>query len=308
MERCTYLLVLTLALGAVGCDTVPTEVPFEAEPSFAVSGGVVASVSGSGHIPQGESDRRTFTFAAQRRADGTVSGQFTLMISQPILGSENPSVTRIEMEVTCVAISGNRAWVGGVVRNASNPDWVGGETGWAVQDNGEGAGSSDLISLMDVPREPGFAKTVCDSRSRIPNILIESGNVSVSDGGPANDVFFPFSTLVFACGDWIQVAGTFHPVSRISVDGSGGFHTKSHINATGVGVGLLTENVYNWNDAINFQESFQPPHATFTSQQSFLLIGRASAPNQRLRMIMHVTVTPDGIANVTADRFRLECS
>lgn len=302
-----YFFPLTVVAALAACDTTPTDVPSGDSPSMAISGGVLASVVGSGHIPQGEEDRRVFSFAAAQRADGSVTGQFTLLITSSVLGSENPSITRIEADVTCMSASGNRAWVGGVVTNSSNPAWIGMETGWAVEDNGEGANSFDLISLMNVPGPPGLAQSVCDSRARIPNLLIETGNVQVSVGGPQNDQFFPFAAVVGVCGDLVEFAGSFHPVFRFSEDGAGGFHAKGHYNATGIGVSIFGDAVYNWNDAINFSESFRPPQATFTDQQAFLLIGRGRAPNQTLHANVHVTVTPDGVLRVIADNFRMDC-
>ncbi|MDX1495872.1 MAG: hypothetical protein R3253_17505 [Longimicrobiales bacterium] len=305
MKRYFFPVVVVAALAA--CDTAPTDVPTEASPSMAVSGGVFASVVGSGHIPQGEEDRRAFSFAAAQRADGSVTGQFTLLITRSVLGSENPSITRIEADVTCMSTSGNRAWVGGVVTNASNPDWIGLETGWAVEDNGEGRNSFDLISLMDIPGPPGLAQSVCDARARVPNLLISTGNVQVSVGGPQNDQFFPFAAFVGVCGDFVEFVGTLHPVFRFSEDGSGGFHAKGHYNATGTGVSVFGDAVYNWNDAINFSASFRPPQETFTDQQSFLLVGRGQAPNQTLHLNTHITVTPDGVLRVIADNFRIDC-
>lgn len=305
MLRSFLTLAVVFTLSA--CDTTPTEPDSSPAPSFAASGNVLASARGSGHVPSGDSDRRVFSFAAQERADGSVTGQFTLLITNSVLGSENPSVTRIEAEVTCMSTAGNTAWVGGVVKNSSNPAWIGRETGWAVADDGEGLNSFDRISLMNIPGPPGLAQSVCDSRSRVPNLLVEQGDVQVSVGGPQNDQFFPFAAVVPVCGDWVEFAGTFHPVFRFTSDGAGGFHAKGHYNATGTGVGLLGQAVYNWNDAINFSESFRWPQATFTAQQAFQLIGRGQAPNLTLHSNVHVTVTPNGVFKITADNFRVEC-
>lgn len=305
-----FFLSLSVVATLAACDTGPTEPPVAESaiaPSFAASGGVLASARGAGHISQGDSDRRVFSFAAQQRADGSATGQFTLLITNSILGSENPSVTRVEAEVTCMSSGGNIAWVGGVVKNSTNPAWIGMETGWAVEDNGEGANGFDAISLMNIPGPPGLAQAVCDSQTRNPNLPVEQGSVQVSVGGPQNDQFFPFAAATFVCGDFVEFAGSFHPVFRFTADGAGGFHSKGHFNATGLGVSPVTGAVYNWNDAINFSESFNGPQATFTSQQAFNLIGRGQAPNQTLHAITHITVTPNGVLKITADNFRVDC-
>jgi hypothetical protein len=142
-------------------------------------GGVVHSATGSGHTEGASGARRTFTFSAVERADGSVSGQFNLVLHESVRGSTNPATTRIQAEVVCISVSGSQAWVGGVVKSSSNPDWVGLETGWSVLDDGEGSSSSDRISLMNVPNVPGTAQATCDDRTRVPDLIVERGNVQV---------------------------------------------------------------------------------------------------------------------------------
>lgn len=310
MRRMSSSLLPLLCLAVIGCDEAPTEI---SEPGFgpafaAGSATVLHSVRGSGHIDQGDDDRRVFSFSAREAADGSVSGQFSLLITESVLGSTNPSITRLQAEVTCMSVAGDVAWVGGVVRNASNPDWIGLETGWAVQDNGEGSNGFDAISLMNVPGPAGLAESVCQSRTRVPNFDVQNGNVQVSSGGPVNERHFPFATAQFVCGEFVAFTGSFHSNFSVREDQSGGFHFRSHINATGLGVSLESDHVFNWNDAINFNETFNGSMATFTSQQSFNLIGRGQAPDQRMHMNTHVVITPDGDFKVTADNFRFDCS
>jgi hypothetical protein len=146
-----------------------------------VSGeGLLQSVGGSGHI-QVPGSKRRFSFSAGEGIDGSASGQFSLMIDTPLFGSTHPTMTRVEAEVVCVVVDGNQAWVGGVVKSATNPDWIGGETGWAVEDNGVGHPSPDLISRMRLPpvQSPGWAQYTCDSRIFTPDMLVERGNVTI---------------------------------------------------------------------------------------------------------------------------------
>lgn len=122
-----------------------------------------------------------------------------------------------------------------------------------------------------------------------------------------NPRFFPFSALIGTCGEIVSVTGSFHEISRFSQDGAGGFHFTSHINATGIGIGQTTGATYLWNDAINQQGSFRGPQETFTSQQSFSLIGRGDAPDLSVRALFHVTVTPQGVVNITVDSYETDC-
>jgi hypothetical protein len=132
---------------------------------------VQLSVTGSGHITTNA--KRTFSFTARQNVNGTVKGQFNLVIHS------EPQV-EIHAEVICLSVAGNRAWVGGVVKSASNSAWLGLETGWAVEDNGSGSPSPDFISLMNVPSAlSGLAQSVCDNQTRVPNSAVEGGNVTI---------------------------------------------------------------------------------------------------------------------------------
>ena len=164
MRRLSPLLVLAV----LACTEAPTAVVLDEEPLLAKNG-VMHSATGSGHITT--TARRTFTFSANQRADGTTTGQFNLVI-------HNDTMIRIHAEVTCMSVAGNRAWVGGVVKSASNPDWVGLETAWAVEDGGKNG--QDMIGLMNVPTAfPGFAQAICDAQTRIADRPVEGGNLRV---------------------------------------------------------------------------------------------------------------------------------
>jgi hypothetical protein len=131
------------------------------------------------------------------------------------------------------------------------------------------------------------------------------------DRGPSfnsSPVFFPFNFVVAACNELVDVTGQFHPVFRFHEDGDGGTHFKGHFNAEGIGIGLTSGAIYNWNDAINFEENFRGPQQTFTDQQSLELIGRGQATNFRLRFLFHVTVTPNGVVHIGADKFTVDCN
>ena len=268
---------------------------------------MLSSVRGSGHIFQNDPDRRTFSFAARQNADGTASGHFSLLLTEPVFGSENPSVTQLQAEVTCMTVQGNVAWIGGVVRGASNPEWVGRETGWAVQDYREGPDSYDRFSLMDVPAE-GLADRMCNERYRWPNVLVDQGNIQISTGGPMNDRRFPFVTWQPVCGEWASFAGSVHPVFHYDFDSGDRFHIQGHYNSTGIGVGLTSSDVYNWNEVTNFNQYFSGLKATLTDQSTFNVIGRGAADDLRLHVNTHFTTTPDGVEAVWMDNFRFECS
>jgi len=133
-----------------------------------------------------------------------------------------------------------------------------------------------------------------------------------NDTGPslavASPRFFPFDFPgIQICTELVDMTGQFHPVFKLTEDGQGGFHFKGHFNAIGIGIGQSSGATYNWNDAINEEDNFRAPQETFTSQRSLELIGRGQAANFRLHFLFHVTVTPDGVANINADNFTVVC-
>ena len=177
------LLCSALCLTLIACGESPAGVA-DPRPQVATSGGgerAVRSVTGSGHRSTAGGGQRIFSFSAVVRPDGSASGRFELMISDPVAGSENPAVLTIIAEVTCVSTLTNYAWVGGVVTASSNPDFIGGQTGWSVKDDGTGPGSQDLISLITIPDDdPGHAQAICDREvPRSAIYPIESGSVRV---------------------------------------------------------------------------------------------------------------------------------
>lgn len=162
--------ILAVAVALTACESTTTQP--DIAPQFAKGGnGVVASALGSG-IRAGSV--RHFQFNAVAKADGSVNGQFNLTNE----GSENFSA---HGEVLCLRVDGNRAWVGHRITRSSNPDLEGTEGGFFVQDDGEGNGSDDQLSLSWVGGEPGFAQAVCDGVTGIQfgATSIDGGNIQV---------------------------------------------------------------------------------------------------------------------------------
>jgi len=140
---------------------------------------ILAAVTGSGHIFQpavgGGTVRRRLTFTARRHADGTVEGNWQLVAGAAI----------IHGSVTCFAVEGNAVRVGGIVESAKFTTFVvGSDTGWYIEDNGEGSNAdADIAGRLIFNGAPGTAEAYCGGTytdPRVESVLeIYGGNVQL---------------------------------------------------------------------------------------------------------------------------------
>ena len=99
---------------------------------------VIARVEGDTYVLLGPSvfgvtvQQDPLAYEAAKLADGTVRGHWTYNYWQA--GQE----TTFGGPVTCLSVSGNRAWVGGPVTESSDPTQVGLGAWWQISDNGAG--------------------------------------------------------------------------------------------------------------------------------------------------------------------------
>jgi hypothetical protein len=129
-------------------------------------GTIVASASGGAHwtIPLPNPfgvvvQNRTLAFDARRYEDGSVDGRFEY--HQVVEGE----AFRFNVDVTCfVVYDGNRAKIGGVVEQSSDPTVPVGTFAWfQVFDNGEGTGAppdrSSLVGFGDEAANEAFCNS-----------------------------------------------------------------------------------------------------------------------------------------------------
>ena len=171
---CSIVAVLSLAACSQGSRSASPLVPSGV--TGAASEGVVQSASGSAHrirpLPDGE--LWVLTFNAEQRADGTVTG--TAHIDRKDLDAA------WDVEVTCMSVVGNRAWIAGIVRNARGAIPRDGTVSYFyVTDNGEGANSAlDRASAIRINDLPGQDLAFCTDRPVVlPDSVIAHGNVQV---------------------------------------------------------------------------------------------------------------------------------
>jgi hypothetical protein len=97
----------------------------------------------------------TYAFSASVDADGNVRGQAQIRLSDPLVS--------LHAEVTCLAVAGTSAWVGGVVTETSDPNIApeGMQFWLRAQDNGDGEASNpDKISSVRL----GAPASVCSQQ------------------------------------------------------------------------------------------------------------------------------------------------
>jgi hypothetical protein len=146
-------------------------------------GGIDLSVTGSGHVLRnlGEGDElTTFSYSANRRADGETTGQFQYDFRALNLV--------VHGHVTCVTSAGNVAWIGGVIDRLRSDDpadqaLVGTDIWWRVTDTGEGAAdAADRTTslLFTIPGVPITAASWCaDQPTRGVERPINNGNIQI---------------------------------------------------------------------------------------------------------------------------------
>ena len=138
--------------------------------------GVLASASGSAHrirpLPDGE--LWVLSFNAEKRDDGTVTGY--AHIDRKDLG------WAWDVEVTCMEVVGNTAWIAGIIRNATGGVARDGTVSYFyVIDNGEGEGAPvDRASAVRLNDIDGEDLRFCNLRPLLlPASDIAHGNVQV---------------------------------------------------------------------------------------------------------------------------------
>jgi len=160
----------------------PIEVPEEFLPGVPVldpfapvwndDAGVVESARGGGHWHVAPTALRTFAFTAKKRADGTVQGQYQIN-NRDVSGSKEHGT------VTCLAVDGDEAWIGGVITHSSIPDREGMRRVFQVVDRGEGSGDPpDQASMLIM----GATAAECHTMPWLAPQDLEGGNIQVRDG------------------------------------------------------------------------------------------------------------------------------
>ena len=149
-----------------------------AAPSFAASGKEQAN--GHGQLDSA----RQFSFTAQRRANGTVTGNATL-VNPEFTGANGHSPYQLQIDISCMKTVGNIAIFGGTTKRTNDPSLVD-AVFFSVQDNGEPGNGRDKISRAffwdDDPNTQGDPQA-CQAvgPTDFPLETITAGNIQVKN-------------------------------------------------------------------------------------------------------------------------------
>jgi hypothetical protein len=175
-----FIMLATTAL-AVACDGSATSphssarAPAPGAVLNVAEQGVVASATGSAHRIRGD-ELWVLAFTAVKRADGTTTGN--ARIDRKDLGIS------WNLDVTCMSVQGNTAWIAGIIQNASGPVIRDGTVSYFyVIDNGEGADAPpDVASAVRINDVAGQDQEFCQLRPlALPPSPIAHGNVQVHE-------------------------------------------------------------------------------------------------------------------------------
>lgn len=175
----SFSLAALVLVAACGGDslTEPASIGSLLDPDASVVAGqgtpsVVARATGAAHREVADKPV-LLNFSATKRGDGTVSGSYYY---QSVFNHVS-----IHVDVTCLTVQGNRAWVAGIISRSSIDALVGTVSYFYATNNGEGVGTSDEVSLVRAGDVAGQDLVFCEELPiLLPNREVLHGNVNVT--------------------------------------------------------------------------------------------------------------------------------
>ena len=166
-------MIRTCTAVAVVCLLTACESPTHIRPltnaaasAARASAAPVHMVTGGGqHIG---SSTEIYGFTARKDADGNVKGQVQMKLG---------GLPAFHGEVTCLAVSGNSGWIGGVVTSSQDATEVPiGTPFWFRVNDNEASGAADQISFIRL----GLAASICNEmRPAMPHVAFQHGQIVV---------------------------------------------------------------------------------------------------------------------------------
>lgn len=180
MRRTGMFVAILVTMTAAACES-PSAPQASAGPGLEPDGmliaemAVTASATGAAHR-EFSGHPVILNFSAVERADGSVSGgYFYRAVAQNLF---------IRVDVTCMTVVDNRAWIAGVIVDASEnaAGLIGTVSYFYTTDNGEGAAAdTDEVSLVRAGDVLEEAALFCaELPTVLPNREVLHGNVNVT--------------------------------------------------------------------------------------------------------------------------------
>lgn len=173
MRASLFSLIAVAVVAVAGCEPAAEVVAPVADASFARSPkAVVHQVSAGGivdYTAQGSPGLvEQYGFTASVDGAGNARGQ---------LQTDWDDGLKFHMEITCLVVDGNQAWLGGVITKTTGSGVfaVGSEWVWSVADNGEGAAAAPDELTFFFP----YPATLCGDRVPYGAFAWTHGNVQV---------------------------------------------------------------------------------------------------------------------------------
>jgi hypothetical protein len=133
-------------------------------------------VSGGGSVVREDiegSPRETYGFAAQISVDGSVKGQAEIHFPS--------SGLNMHIDIQCLVVEGNEAWLSGPVTRSDRPDVDPGTVFvWRVQDNGQGQDAPpDRVSNFFYRPWDNYPPDRCQRQTDFPTFPWDNGSVRI---------------------------------------------------------------------------------------------------------------------------------
>ena len=118
-----------------------------------------------------------------------------------------------------------------------------------------------------------------------------------------------FSVFDSCTSETLAVSGTEHETINETFPSSGGVHLDIHLNIQATATGLISGNSYVVNATANLTANVNPGGTfTVTEPISIELVSKGSAPNQKIKVLLHITINPDGTTTSFIDTFSVDCT
>jgi len=118
---------------------------------------------------------KQFQYKATGNADGSATGSYTYReIDDGVPFTAGGPIT-------CMAVVGNEAWIGGTITDSNDPTMIGSGSWWHVTDNGQGANDPpDITTFLGIGSQEQ-TQAFCDTYPPYKHpFAIDGGNIKVS--------------------------------------------------------------------------------------------------------------------------------